>query len=241
MILHIPHASTETLNYEINNKDSEILKMTDHFTDDLYVHKDATRVVFGISRLICDVERFEEDEQEAMSRFGMGVCYTKNSEGEKLRDVSADERKYIIENYYHPHHQRLSECVDEELHVSGSALIVDCHSFPTVSSIFNTDFQEKRADICIGTDIFHTPKILIETAKKFFLSKGYDVRVDYPYSGTMVPLKHYKNKKSVSSIMIEVNRKLYMDEDGFKTEHYDILKDELNELLGIIKNTHETL
>jgi N-formylglutamate deformylase len=231
MILHIPHSSTDTLNYAIHNKELEVLRMTDHFTGDLYTCKNATRVVFGVSRLICDVERFEHDDQEIMSHYGMGVCYTQNAEGQKLRDVSPDERHYIVEHYYRPHHQRLTDAVDIELSKGDSALIIDCHSFPDTAYYFNQDFEKKRTDICIGTDKFHTPKVLLEITKKFFLSKGYTVSVDYPYFGTIVPLKHYKKDKRVSSIMIEVNRKLYMDEDGFKTEHYDDLKVELNELL----------
>ena len=168
----------------------------------------------------------------------MGACYTTNTDGEKLRDVSPVQKKNIVENYYRTHHQRLSDEVDEELKTKGSALIVDCHSFPDVSYYFNRDFGKKRPDICIGTDSFHTPKLLQETVKQFFLYKGYDARVDNPYSGTMVPLKHYKKDKNVSSIMIEVNRKLYMDEDGFKTEHFDILRNELNELLSGIKDIY---
>ena len=158
MILHIPHASKEILHYNINNKEQELLRMTDHFTDEFYNCSYSTRIVFGLSRLICDVERFEEDEQESVRRFGMGACYTTNTDGEKLRDVSPVQKKNIVENYYRTHHQRLSDEVDEELKTKGSALIVDCHSFPDVSYYFNRDFGKKRPDICIGTDSFHTPK-----------------------------------------------------------------------------------
>ncbi|MBU3939272.1 N-formylglutamate amidohydrolase, partial [bacterium] len=230
MILHIPHSSTNTQDYEINNACRELLRMTDHFTDELFVNENASKIVFKLSRLICDVERFEDDEQEAMSLVGMGVCYTKDTEGGKLRDVTLTQKKEIIENYYKPHHKKLSDAVDAELQAKSSALIVDCHSFPDEAYHFNSDFGQKRPDICIGTDSFHTPKALMERVKVFFLSKGYDTRVDAPYSGTMVPLKHYKKDVNVHSIMIELNRKLYMDECGYKTEHYDILKEELTEL-----------
>ena len=47
MILHIPHSSTDTLYYDINNKERELLRMTDHFTDDLYQCENSQRVVFG--------------------------------------------------------------------------------------------------------------------------------------------------------------------------------------------------
>ena len=235
MILHIPHSSTNTLNKAIIRKERELLRMTDHFTDDLYNAKEATRIVFGVSRLVCDVERFQDDAQESMSRFGMGVCYTTNSDGEQLREVSEEDKQQILEKYYRPHHQRLSDLVDEELAMTGKALVVDCHSFPDTSYYFNSDYNKTRPEVCIGTDSFHTPKKVVEETKKFFLSKGYVVKVDSPYSGTMVPIKHYKKDKRVSSIMIEVNRKLYMDDNGLRNKNYDKLKYELEELLENIQ------
>ena len=235
MILHIPHSSTNTLKYELTNRCRELLRMTDHFTDELYVHHNAQRVVFKLSRLICDVERFEEDAQEPMSRFGMGVCYTKDTEGKTLRDFKSAQRESIIETFYRPHHAKLRDAVSKELGEKGSALIVDCHSFPDRAYPFNSDFGKKRPDICIGTDSFHTPQALVEKVKAFFLSKGYDTRVNAPYSGTMVPLEHYKKDANVHSIMIELNRKLYMDACGYKIEHFYILQEELTELLATLE------
>jgi len=235
MILHIPHSSTVTLNYNINNKRRELLRMTDHFTDELYSSNDVTEVIFGLSRLVCDVERFSDDALESMSRVGMGVCYTTDTEGEELRVVTQKDKQDIIESYYEPHHKRLSDEVDLELKETGKSLIIDCHSFPNKAYYFNSDFNENRPDICIGTDSFHTPLILTQTIKKFFLQKGYDVRVDSPYCGTMVPMKHYKKDSRVSSIMLEVNRRLYMDEEGFKTEHFKRLQEELSEILNAVK------
>ncbi len=239
MILHIPHSSTNTLNYDISEKERELLRMTDHFTDELFTCSYASRVVFGLSRLICDVERFEDDEQEEMSKFGMGVCYTTDSEGKKLRDISKIQKKYLIQNYYRPHHEKLSNEVDSELKSKGTALVIDCHSFPDKSYYFNKDFNQKRPDICIGTDSFHTPKKLIQAVKRYFLGKGYDTRVDSPYTGTLIPMKHYKNDVNVHSIMIEINRKLYMDDEGTKTEHFDTLQGELRELLEKLKRGYD--
>jgi len=233
MILHIPHASTNTLNLDLANEEQELLRLTDRFTDELYQHKDATSIVFGVSRLVCDVERFKDDSQESMSRFGMGVCYTKTTDGKKLRDISQSEKEDIIEKYYDTHHQRLSNEVDGELNNSNHALIIDCHSFPDETSYFHSDHGKRRPDICLGTDSFHTPKKLLELVKVFFLSKGYEVAVNSPYGGTMVPLKHYKKDARVHSIMIEINRRLYMDSEGYKTEHFDELQGELTQVLEI--------
>jgi len=239
MILHIPHASTNTLDLSLADKAQELLRLTDHFTDELYEYKDATSLVFGVSRLICDVERFKDDTQENMSKYGMGVCYTKTTDGEKLRDVSDEQREYLVKNYYDVHHQRLSNEVDGELEQYNASLIVDCHSFPDTTSYFHSDHGKRRPDICLGTDSFHTPKKLLELVKVYFLSKGYEVAVNSPYGGTMVPLKHYKKDERVHSIMIELNRRLYIDEDGYKIEHFNELQSELQEVLKIANSYME--
>jgi N-formylglutamate deformylase len=69
-----------------------------------------------------------------------------------------------------------------------------------------------RPDICIGTDEHHTSKKLTECVVGFFKSKGYSVCINTPYSGSMVPLKYFRSSLKLSTIMIEVNRKLYMNE-----------------------------
>ena len=59
MIIHIPHASTDTLNKVFNsNIDNELLRMTDRYTDELFYHQKAISIIAPISRLICDMERF---------------------------------------------------------------------------------------------------------------------------------------------------------------------------------------
>jgi N-formylglutamate amidohydrolase len=232
MILHIPHSSQDTKDFHLYNRERELLRMTDHFTDELYSNSSATKVLFGVSRLICDVERFADDKEESMSKFGMGVCYTKDTEGKTLREFSQDDRETILKNFYYPHHQALELAVDLELEKKGSALIVDCHSFPDEAYHFNSDFGKKRPDICIGTDSFHTPKELIQKVSNYFQAKGYNTTIDKPYSGTMVPLKHYKKDKNIHSIMIEINRKLYIDESATKNEHFSILQEEIKELLN---------
>jgi hypothetical protein len=38
--------------------------------------------------------------------------------------------------------------------------------------------------------------------------------IDQPFSGSMVPISRYRNDRRVVSVMIEVNRGLYMDEES---------------------------
>ena len=92
MIIHIPHASTFIPPEYRDAFDSEKLThelavMTDWYTDELF-SSDAPRVVFPVSRLVCDPERFRADAEEVMSTIGMGAVYTNCSDGTPLRTES---------------------------------------------------------------------------------------------------------------------------------------------------------
>lgn len=88
--------------------------MTDMYCDELFYKGDDT-VVFPYSRLLCDVERFREDADEEMSSVGMGLAYTKTSDGRALREVSPRLRNEQLCRYYDPHHTALTAAVDEKL------------------------------------------------------------------------------------------------------------------------------
>ena len=79
-------------------------------------------------------------------------------------------------------------------------------------------------DICIGVDSKYTSKELTDMVKDFFIDKGYSVRINYPYSGTIVPNKYfYKEEKRLESIMIEINKRLYLGNNSKIKKDIDIL------------------
>ena len=217
LILHIPHSSTNIPFYDgylvdrttIND---EILKLTDWYTDDLYISDNAITVKADFSRIFCDVERFLDDKQEIMAQFGMGALYEKTDGGEKLRDINTFLRKRILNKFYKKHHIKLSNAVNEQLDIFGDVTILDCHSFP--DKAFKRDINQKlnRPDFNIGTDQYHTPVEFIEKSVRFFKDKGYSLGIDNPYSGTIVPLEHLNKTANVKSIMLEINKKLYLNE-----------------------------
>lgn len=230
LILHIPHSSTEIPLYQDYTVSTEVLeaqivKLTDWYTDDLFQAKDAVRVQAEFSRLFCDVERFPKDEQEVMAKFGMGVIYEKGENGETIRVIKSDTRELILKDYYWPHHRKLAKAVDNQVLLFGRALILDCHSFPSVPHKSALNQRRDRPDFNIGTDPFHTPQRIVDFASSFFESAHYSLGIDWPYSGSIVPLKEHKKNKQVSSVMLEVNRRLYMNETTLeKSEKYEEIK-----------------
>lgn len=220
VVVHIPHSSTN-LPVEVIGQfvvdaaglSREILAMTDWYTDELFNLEGAAALVYPYSRLACDPERFPDDADEPMAARGMGAIYTKTSQGAALRrPVTAVERTACIQNYYEPHHARLSALVDTALAAHGECLILDAHSFPSVPLPCDWSQAPNRPDICIGTDSFHTPLALTALAVQVFTSAGSKVNVDDPYAGALVPMSVYGRDRRVSALMIEINRSLYMNE-----------------------------
>jgi N-formylglutamate amidohydrolase len=59
---------------------------------------------------------------------------------------------------------------------------------------------------------FHTPDEVAAAFVTGFAGLGYDVALNTPFAGALVPLERYRQDQRVHSVMIEVRRDLYMDE-----------------------------
>lgn len=231
IVLHIPHAST-TIPPKLRSRlvlsdealASEVIAMTDLYTDELFALPQllGQSVSFPISRLVVDPERFLDDILEPMASLGMGVIYTRTSEGAVLRNTpSAEERAELIAEFYTPHHEALTRAVDSCLDSDGVCLILDCHSFPQHPLPYEHEQETIRPDICLGTDSFHTPSWLGELAQNLFHAAGYSVAFNRPFPGALVPAKHHGVTPAVYSLMVEINRGLYMDcSSGYRSLNF---------------------
>ena len=71
ILIHIPHSSyaipneyKELFYLRDNELFQEQLKMSDSYTDELFDVKGIQKLIFPISRLVCDVERFRNETDE---------------------------------------------------------------------------------------------------------------------------------------------------------------------------------
>ena len=242
LILHIPHSSIRIPlkeGYILEEKilENEILKLTDWHTEDLYSSKNSESIIFEYSRVFCDPERFSDDLKEPMAKVGMGVLYEKTDDGETMRIVSNELRNKILNQYYFKHHSKLDDAVKKQLKLNNRALILDCHSFPDIPMKRSQHKVVPRPDFNIGTDKFHTSKKLIDISVKFFKERNFILGIDQPFSGSIVPMKYYKKNKSVESIMLEINRKLYLKKGtNEKSENYRETKKVVQEYIELIKS-----
>ena len=245
IVLHLPHASTlipEDLRDDfllgVLELQEELNRITDHATDRIFLNAfpEAEPIVFPVSRLVVDPERFFEDFEEPMSQVGMGVLYTRGSLCQPIRQTpSPEKRQQLLERFYIPHHQKLTEVVDNMLQADGRCLIIDGHSYPAVALPYELQRKSARPDFCLGTDDFHTPAELVASVENQLNYLGYSTACNEPFSGTIVPMKYYQQDRRVQSLMIEINRGLYLEED------YSVDLERLNTLIEVLKRIEQEL
>ena len=223
VLFHVPHDSRHipidlrpTLCLSDEELHIQLNRMTDHHTRELLATNvpESQCVVAPVSRLIVDVERFRSRQDETMESCGMGAVYLKTDDGRPLRHPITDEdREALLARYYDPHHAALLTATQTILDNHNRCLILDCHSYPRSPRPYELNQTGPRPEICLGTDSFHTPQQLTERARQAFQDADFEVALDTPFAGTLVPLPFYQQDKRIQSLMIEVRRDLYVNED----------------------------
>ena len=207
IVLNEPHASIEGLHdnqlsfWNIDNWfiNEIVLKWTDWHTDYLFhgnKNENVRTVRFPYSRFIVDAERLWNDPLEEQ---GQGILY-RHFLG-YTREIPHKQEEALL-NLWHWHQERLKNnlCAD--------ALLLDCHSFPS-------DMGE--VDICIGfnEDWSKPCKDTIEMTVNLFEENGYKVGINNPYSNSEAPDCPF----IYQSMMLEVNKKVYMEDDTLRLRH----------------------
>jgi N-formylglutamate deformylase len=102
--------------------------------------------------------------------------------------------------------------VDKALSDFRRALVIDVHSYPSLPLQYETDLTTYRPEICIGSDSYHSPVEVVDILSRSFELHGFEVGINTPFAGAIVPAKHHKKDERVQAVMIEIRRDLYLDE-----------------------------
>jgi hypothetical protein len=149
--------------------------------------------------------------KEAGSDVILGCLHVDNN-GELYNSTRHISASGIISN--NTYHKRLEEKVENCLAKHGKCIILDCHSFH--DEMDYTDYQaETFPDVCIGVNenVITEAKLIID----IFKNKGYSVKVNEPFAGSIVPLKYIDDNR-VKSVMIELNRRIYDNTNFLKVQ-----------------------
>ena len=112
------------------------------------------------------------------------------------------------------------------LAITDDTCVIDCHSFPSDLSDI--------VDICIGfnDDDSKPSDELLNEVTNIFTDAGFNVDWNSPYSNSITPSHNGKYK----SFMIEVNKKLYMDENTLEiyTPGFDRVNRAINKVYSLL-------
>lgn len=204
IVLNIPHSSTYGIfgelgkwpkNYDFVN--NCVNQLTDTYTDFIFQtnNENVKSFIFPLSRFVCDVERLINDPLE---NIGQGIIYT-NYKGYKRGELEETIKNELISTY-------VNYLKNIENEIEDGTILIDCHSF--------TQAKDDEPDICIGyNDDWSYDNKIVKIIADEFTNSGYSVKFNYPFSNSITPETEKHNYKSV---MIEVNKRVYMDINTLK-------------------------
>ena len=130
--------------------------------------------------------------------------------GAKLRFAEAERR---VRALYVPFHEAIQDLLAATMERFGVAMLIDCHSMPSVGGPMDRDPGLERADIVLG-DRYGTScaRIVTETAEAALTRMRYQVTRNDPYAGGFTTRNYGRPESGVHALQIEIKRSLYMDE-----------------------------
>ncbi|MEA3227491.1 MAG: N-formylglutamate amidohydrolase [Campylobacterota bacterium] len=235
-LIHLPHCGTDIpknyLDDYILSKDElndNIYQYADLYSDELFntLFNSFGGVKSVYSRLFFDPERFGDDSVESMyKQYRLGWFYENAILSQKpLRTI---KNKNSIRKYFEAHHKELNEKTAQNLKLYNRCTVIDCHSFSDERYWFHNK-NLHLPDICIGFEKNHKDDAVIAIIKEEF--KEYDIGINIPYEGSLVPTNYWGKDFRVKSVMIEINKRLYLEVDNVtKNENFYLIKEKLDNI-----------
>lgn len=141
-----------------------------------------------------------------------------------------------IDGLYRPYHAQLKDLLDRTAVQFGVAVLIDCHSMPSIGGPMDRDPGRRRVDFVLG-DCFGAAcaPALMEAAESYLRSRGQTVSRNDPYAGGFTTRHYGRPADKRHALQIEINRALYMDERRIvKTPNFTVLADVLTGLISAL-------
>lgn len=214
IVVSIPHCSNfipPSIREKMMLTDHQIASYSDLYTDRIFDLSNCHLVKARASRLVVDPNRAGDFiiTENHLAHEGAVVQITEDEKPiYKEHDLpSEQEIKGRIEEYHDTFHRQVEELT------SSCQFLIDGHSYKSVGPSTKHDAGKERADICLGNRDFTTcNREQTNFFYTFFERLGYSVAVNDPYEGKYI-LGYHCNRNRFPGLQIEVNRKLYMNEE----------------------------
>lgn len=153
----------------------------------------------------------------AKVRLGKGLVWRFTDEGLPIYDrlLTSAELQGRIDRCWRPYHAAVAEAIEQAHARHGYSIHLNCHSMPAIAASHATEFPGlAHADFVIGDrDGTTSDPRLSRRICDFLAARGYSVEYNHPYKGVELVRRHSDPARERHSIQVEINRKLYMNEE----------------------------
>ena len=166
---------------------------------------------------------------------GLGVIPRIVADGHDIygRKLRINEAEMRLRTCYTPYHNALKQLIDRSLDEFGCAVLIDCHSMPSVGGAPLTP-GDRAIDFVLG-DRFGTScaSSLTSLVERSLTKAGYRVSRNAPYAGGYVASQYGNPVQGVHVLQIEINRALYLNEEKFaRSNGFEPLRQKMQDLMA---------
>ena len=163
-----------------------------------------------------------------VSKSGLGLLKTVSRYGEPLQEgkLTVAEVQHRLDRYFHPYHRELASVMDRMLTAHGFYSQLSCHCMSAVGAPTHADAGKERMDFCLGNlRGASSSEDFIEFIAEVIRAQGFTCSVNMPYTGGELNRRYGKPDGNQESVMIEINKKKFMDVSSFKkNEGFDAIQ-----------------
>jgi len=208
---------------------NKILDQIDEQMADIIIAQ-CSRAVVDLNRsrnaidhsMFTQVFEHEPVSEKQMIKYGLGVFPNKIFGKTILKTpLPFSYAIHMLEHYYDPFHKSLNKQIMYLNNTFGFCYHIDLHTMPSKALL---NFK-KEPDIVLGDNFGKSCSIgLINYFQNVFQENGFTVEVNNPYAGGFITRNYGNPSKGVHTIQIEINRKIYMDENKLSLKDMNIIQ-----------------
>jgi N-formylglutamate amidohydrolase len=183
--------------------------------------------------MFTQVFEHEPVSEKQMIKYGLGVFPNKIFGKTILKSpLPFSYAIHMLEHYYDPFHKSLNKQIMYLNNTFGFCYHIDLHTMPSKALL---NFK-KEPDIVLGDNFGKSCSIeLISYFQNVFQENGFTVEVNNPYAGGFITRNYGNPSKGVHTIQIEINRKIYMDENKLSLKDMNIIQEIFAKIFNNLK------
>jgi len=219
---------------------NKILDQIDEQMADIIIAQ-CSRAVVDLNRsrnaidhsMFTQVFEHEPVSEKQMIKYGLGVFPNKIFGKTILKSpLPFSYAIHMLEQYYDPFHKSLNKQIMYLNNTFGFCYHIDLHTMPSKALL---NFK-KEPDIVLGDNFGKSCSIgLPNYFQNVFKENGFTVETNNPYAGGFITRNYGNPSKGVHTIQIEINRKIYMDENKLSLKDMNIIQEIFAKIFNNLK------